>query len=428
MGNLASAGFNDDGANRLALKVSDHVQYFSETHDAWIDCVVTDVAAEGAVEVSCKRGHWMPLEEQLAKLRPIGVGGGGAAVEADRRFAGAAGAPASPEGAPPPPLAAGDVVMYWSSTHSRWVPSRVTGVKTSGEVQVDVKAGYWMSHEEQGAKLRSTQGLFEDLGLGEALSTWSGKVGGAPDGCPHAAPSDVLALSERALSAHNNRVPPSSGFRSPPSATETPASRAPSLDSFASLIGSSPGGGAWGSTTPGRSNSHGIFGSISSLGEPSRDHVPQSAPALNSFASVQSEGFQSVFGGFGTADTLATGVSDGAAGGSSAMASMASIGSVSSLPSPPAAGCGRVGFAPSVEVMAFKGSCPPSKLQSKGRSFESSFERRVEVPKTWSFGSVSSMSSLSSAGGPLASWGSLPPSGPRLQPLHEDMELVPQRA
>jgi len=224
--------------------------------------------------------------------------------------------------------------------------------------------------------------------------------------------SDRMQLSEDALAAHNNMVSPSAkGQYSSLAATATPASRAPSLDSFAA---SSPGGAAWGSAAPSRSGSFGMFGSVSS------ERTPYAAQPLNSFASLQSEGFESVFGGMGTADSFGSVMGGGAAEISSVLASMASFGSVSSLPA--AAPGGRVGFDPSVEVMAFKGSCPASRIKSHGRSFEGSVERRIEVPKTWSFGSMSSMSSLSSAGGPLGSMGTMPI--PKLQPLHEDMELM----
>jgi len=51
-------------------KQNEQVQYYSATYKQFIDCVVEHVDdATGDVELSCKRGYWMPVEEQRQRLR-----------------------------------------------------------------------------------------------------------------------------------------------------------------------------------------------------------------------------------------------------------------------------------------------------------------------------------------------------------------------
>lgn len=53
------------------LQVNDRVSYWSESYKQWVECIVQSVRADGAVEVSCKPGHWMTLQEQQHKLNTV---------------------------------------------------------------------------------------------------------------------------------------------------------------------------------------------------------------------------------------------------------------------------------------------------------------------------------------------------------------------
>jgi len=50
--------------------VDDAAQYYSASKGRWVDAVVTAVCPGGEVQVSCKPGYWMPLQEQAERLRP----------------------------------------------------------------------------------------------------------------------------------------------------------------------------------------------------------------------------------------------------------------------------------------------------------------------------------------------------------------------
>jgi len=47
------------------------VQYHSTSHGAWLDTLVEDSRANGEVQIACKPGYWMPLDEQKLKLRAV---------------------------------------------------------------------------------------------------------------------------------------------------------------------------------------------------------------------------------------------------------------------------------------------------------------------------------------------------------------------
>lgn len=48
----------------------------------------------------------------------------------------------------------GDVVEYYSATHGEWLTSKVTAVKASGEIQIDLKPNAWISVDVQAEKVR----------------------------------------------------------------------------------------------------------------------------------------------------------------------------------------------------------------------------------------------------------------------------------
>lgn len=429
-------------AGGVQLAAGTKVQYFSDTHAAWVDCVVTDIQPSGAVQLSCKRGYWMPPEEQVTKLRVLPLGGLSA------RHATAAGDDLE--------LGVGTDSEYFSDTHLRWIPCRVLGVKLTGEVQLDVKPGYWMGADEQRVKLRRPLDSAPPL-----LASRS------------SCDAQQLALSQSAVAAHNLQLGGSVGQQAAPSGL---------LDSFQSLGTWTPKADLQGQPRctrfvqqsvrqPSGDNASGIWGSASLFAAP-EDNEPAAIQSAKMPATqiLEPSFWGSLTGLFGKAGSgaeysprteqlsstarslplavdqldihshigsstipLADGLnnlSSTASLGSgpsldgqhsSLYASVASMNSIASIPSHPPVGVGRVGFDPGVEVLAFKEGCPAAKLQKHGRSFESSFGRAVEVPKTWSFASVSSISS-SFSGVPVAS--TTTTSSSKLQPVSESEMLV----
>jgi len=85
---------------------------------------------------------------------------------------------------------------------------------------------------------------------------------------------------------------------------------------------------------------------------------------------------------------------------------------------------GGIGFDPGVEVITFKNSCPPGRLKENAKTFEGSVDRRVEVPQSWSFDSVSSLGSSVIFSSPT-----LPrepaPGKPKLQSVCEEVGDLP---
>lgn len=55
---------------RGAFGKDEPVQYFSTTHECWVDCVVTEVHPSGAIQISAKPGYWFKTAaEQTSKIR-----------------------------------------------------------------------------------------------------------------------------------------------------------------------------------------------------------------------------------------------------------------------------------------------------------------------------------------------------------------------
>lgn len=367
MGNFISEPLPDEALKHWpppgGFERETRVQYFSETHGAWVDCTISDVDVEGRVEVSCKRGLWLPFAEQASRLRPAGFVVAGAS---DSELGGSIGTCGLGG------VAAGDVVMYWSNTHCRWVPSRIIGVKPNGEVQIECKQGHWMTANEQACRLRSP-----GVGLGalEVENQVDVRTPPAPPPPPARVSPRPWPLSETVVAAHNSQL-----------TSQTP-----------------PRKGAWGDFN---------------FGNYPRD---QSSPCAGSTASPDAG--SPVMDPYGSFFSTASGMQSSHPDSTDVQVSAASLSSLASF------GFSRdgsslpvkrgVGFDPSVEVVAYKGTSKASALRDKGRTFETSFERPVEIPKTWSFSSMSSMSSIFSQDGYV----SAPPTsmaGPRLQPVREE--------
>jgi len=480
MGNAAApdAALPDawDGTGMPAI--GSRAQYFSETHAAWVECVVLGAHPGGALELSCKRGHFVPPAELATKLRPLA-----AASDADMT------------------LGAGDSLEYYSDTHARWVPCRVLGMKLTGEAQLDVKQGYWMDRDEQRIKLRRPQPdrapaaaappaappaepgaptersppgrlsasavAAHDLRHGSApgregqhvadsalaseafqsAGTWTPKVGGRSG-------DEVLAPVLRAASCGLDGSPATAlGGASPVEDTPTTQVLEGSLWGALSSIfldagGSSPRAAPAPAPRPGTSGSLGTGplaesgpvvqprgdynASLASMGSQgsvfasdywSMQAMRSAAGDAPAWQHSDSAASRAALASISFASPLASGGGAADTVPGSAFASAASVGSTASAANvgrrPQG---GRVGFDPGVEVMAFKSNCPAAKLQKHGRTFEGSFERKVQVPQTWSFATASSVTS-SFAGVP-ATFAAGGASGPRLHSVAEHGEML----
>mmetsp|Transcript_112346 Transcript_112346/g.194842 ORF Transcript_112346/g.194842 Transcript_112346/m.194842 type:complete len:508 (-) Transcript_112346:236-1759(-) len=68
-------------------KKNDHVEYYSATHKEWLPAVITNVDADGRIQLNVKPNVWLGMEVQSEKVRPKGAGAAtdGAAEEAGPR-------------------------------------------------------------------------------------------------------------------------------------------------------------------------------------------------------------------------------------------------------------------------------------------------------------------------------------------------------
>jgi len=341
------------GGDPRLLQAGDRAQYYSVTHAEWVDCTVVEVGPTGDVEVSCKRGSWIPASELASRLRAApratasGAASGGSPTKGalsswalcdtpegddelipmERAFDSFAKPPPSLRCGQGPPVphfgfGVGDRVEYRSETHNRWIPCSVDKVGPAGQVLLDCRPGRWFSLEEQASKLRLVASRDEASPGGEAAEG-----------------QDMEPIDPEAQGSVFGSVP------------------------FLGLMASSPP-------------------SASSLG---RDSL------AGSMAS-------------GQVSTMSSMVAEARSMGSFAsLASFASFGSMPPSSSQASPIAGGVAFDPGVEVVAFKEGSSPSKLKSRGRTYECNLGSAVQVPATWSFASASSFASTTT--GPTGSVG-----------------------
>eukprot|EP00929_Paragymnodinium_shiwhaense_P101748 TRINITY_DN64908_c0_g1_i1.p1 TRINITY_DN64908_c0_g1~~TRINITY_DN64908_c0_g1_i1.p1 ORF type:complete len:636 (-),score=97.77 TRINITY_DN64908_c0_g1_i1:70-1977(-) len=116
--------------------VGQEAEYLSTTQGHWIICEVTQVRADGAVEINVKKGAWIEPKDFLGKLRDHTRYGKG-------RGAG---------------YEVGALVDYFSISHGVWVRCNVTRVRSQdGALQVSAKPGLWLTCAEQRSKVRPPQ-------------------------------------------------------------------------------------------------------------------------------------------------------------------------------------------------------------------------------------------------------------------------------
>lgn len=53
----------------LRYEIGAAIQYWSASYGKWVDCTCQGVQATGEIQISCKMGYWMPVDEQDEKVR-----------------------------------------------------------------------------------------------------------------------------------------------------------------------------------------------------------------------------------------------------------------------------------------------------------------------------------------------------------------------
>lgn len=136
----AATGKPSASVTRAPFTKGQRVEYLSTTVNRWVQAQVTDVQpGSGAIMLDCKPGYWMPVEQQDQKVRlPTG------ASDAVSAAPGAGGGGYS----------AGQDVEYNSVSSGGYIAAKVTAVGPAGELQLDVKPGYWFRPEEAAMKIR----------------------------------------------------------------------------------------------------------------------------------------------------------------------------------------------------------------------------------------------------------------------------------
>lgn len=115
---------NSAGAKKQKFfEVGQELEYFNGSE--WVNCKVTTVNRNGGITVDAVPNKQISPEEQATKIRLRGA------------------------------LSVGDAVEYFSTSANAWVPAKV--VKTEGyKISLDVKAGVWLTAEEQKTKIRAS--------------------------------------------------------------------------------------------------------------------------------------------------------------------------------------------------------------------------------------------------------------------------------
>lgn len=165
---------------RPAFCVRQPVEYYSQTHSAWIPCEVVQICSlSGSVIVSVKPGSWITPEQQPGLLRsrccgsPLGPSEPRANPEAGSPELPTDGAlHALPAAATErPALQVGDAVEYWSTTHGVWISTSVVSVREGDcSIMVEAKAGFWLTAQQQAACIRplAVRGQVQEVRSGAA--------------------------------------------------------------------------------------------------------------------------------------------------------------------------------------------------------------------------------------------------------------------
>ena len=102
----------------------DVAEYYSRTHGAWIECIITAVdARSGCVQIDLKPGAWHKGRDVIR---------------------------------PPGGFSLGDEAEYYSRSYGAWIECIIIAVDArSGSVQIDRKQGAWLGPDAITWQLRS---------------------------------------------------------------------------------------------------------------------------------------------------------------------------------------------------------------------------------------------------------------------------------
>lgn len=176
-------------------KKNDLVEFWSNSHQSWLPAVVVNIdAADGRLVLDLKPNTWMTKDQQANSVRPRTGGGvsavppravaspmrrspssGGVGTPRRSQSPSAGGRPGSQGGRPGSrgaspgrgavgqPMSArgaagtyrnGDLVEFWSNSHSDWLPAQVTNTDAAGRILIDLKPNTWITKDEQSVKIR----------------------------------------------------------------------------------------------------------------------------------------------------------------------------------------------------------------------------------------------------------------------------------
>jgi len=138
-----------------------------------------EVSQAGDIQVSCKPGCWLSPLEQIAKLKHTAPSSRGQSI-----------------------CVLGDKVQYFSDSHQCWCPATVIAVGINGEIQVDIKSGYWISRDEQTAKIRSASRSVQNEKKGD-LDGLRCPTFRFEETLPASAPAECIDASFGSLSPEN---------------------------------------------------------------------------------------------------------------------------------------------------------------------------------------------------------------------------------
>lgn len=142
-------------AKAANFQVGDSVEYFSTTVKAWIPTKITNVNPDGTVEIECKPGAKIDAKSKTLQQPTQTVSLADAKLLLVSKYK------------------VGDQVEYFSGSYGKWIDCKVIEVNDNDEVQIDVKAGQWLSHSSIRAKDTHCAGDPQDAAPEEEISAAS---------------------------------------------------------------------------------------------------------------------------------------------------------------------------------------------------------------------------------------------------------------
>lgn len=144
------------------------MEYHSRTNGGWVRCTISKVdVGTGSIMVDVKPGMWITVQQQISCMRPLQNPIPTARPDPMPPMR-VSGAPATAQNCPAPTgnvmlppassggnFALGQQLEYNSPSLGAWIPCVVTHVNpSSGAIMVNVKAGQWLTKEQQAVALR----------------------------------------------------------------------------------------------------------------------------------------------------------------------------------------------------------------------------------------------------------------------------------